>query len=194
MAAGAAGASDREHGAHVHGVATLNVAVEGDTVEMALTAPGADIVGFEYTPKTAEEKAAVKDAATFLEDASGLFAFPPEAGCQMQEARVDSALLGPDHDHDHKHEDHDHDAHGEKADGHAEHSHDDHDHHAHGDEPHAEFQALYRFQCTDPDRLDFIDVKLFERFPTIEELDVQAISNSGQSARELTPSSARLTL
>ena len=170
VAADGAAAAEREHAAHVHGVARLNVAVEAGTVEMELMAPGADIVGFEHAPETAEERAAVENAVAILVDGAALFAFPPEAACQAEEAQVESALLERDHAEDGEHED------GE----------------AHGDEEHAEFHVRYRFQCERPDRLSFVEIRLFERFPAARELVVQTISTRGQSAQELTPSSARL--
>ena len=55
---------------HQHGVGQLNVAIQGDHVEIELETPGADIVGFEHPPRTAEQKKAVQDAATTLRNGS----------------------------------------------------------------------------------------------------------------------------
>jgi len=163
-------AAEREHAAHLHGVGTLNVAIEGDEVEIELIAPGADIVGFEHAPETAADKAAVDNAVAALKNGAGLFAFPPGAGCRQEGAEVESALLDDGHSDDEEH------VHGEEEEG----------------EAHAEFHAHYRFQCEVPDRLTHMDVTYFERFPMAAELEVQAISPQGQSAGELTPSAARL--
>jgi hypothetical protein len=54
--------------------------------------------------------------------------------------------------------------------------------------------ASYRFRCSRPERLLHIDVKLFQHFPRIGELEVQTISPRGQSAQELKPAAARLKL
>ncbi len=161
-------AAEGEHAAHVHGVGKLNVAVDGQAVEIELIAPGADIVGFEHAPETAEDKAAVEGAAATLKDGEGLFAFPPSAECRLEEAEVESPLL----DHD-----------GEKAHEHGE---------AHEGDGHAEFQAHYHFVCRQPDRLTHVDIRVFERFRAAQELEVQLISPRGQGATDLTPSSARL--
>lgn len=170
VAAHAAAAAEREHAAHVHGVARLDIAQEGGTVEMELVAPGADIVGFEHAPESAADKAAVKTAAAALENGAGLFAFPPQARCRLDDAEVRSDLL--EHDGDE----------GEES-GHSEEGESD---------EHAEFQARYRFQCERPDDATHLDLSFFELFPSAEVLNVQTSSPRGQSAQQLTPMSMRL--
>ena len=83
----------------------------------------------------------------------------------MQGAEVESALTEEDHGEDDQHETHENEEH---ADEHAE------------DAEHNEFHARYHFQCGQPERLEYIDVKLFEHFPGTNELEVQTISPSGQ--------------
>jgi Protein of unknown function (DUF2796) len=46
----------RELGAHEHGHSVLNIAIEGDRIEMELMSPGMDIVGFEHAPKPTNTK------------------------------------------------------------------------------------------------------------------------------------------
>ena len=176
-AANAAAAAERDLDAHVHGVSKLNVAVEGETVQMELIAPGADIVGFEHAPESPQDKAAVTAATWTLEDGAGLFVFPREAGCRLIEAKIESGLLEDDHAEEKAHGNEE--AHGEE-------------HAGEEDEAHAEFHARYRFSCARPDRLSHVDVRFFERFPSGQELEVQTISPRGQSAQELTASSMRL--
>lgn len=177
----AAHATGREHGAHVHGISHLDIAVEGQTVAMALVSPGADIVGFEHAAETAEDKAAVAAAVKWLGDGGGtggdrVFAFPPDAGCSLDAAEVASAL--------HEEED----AHHEGEDAH-------HEGEDRAQDPgdHAAFHARYRFHCRHPDRLTHVDVGLFARFPGARKLVVRVVTPQGQSARELTPASPRLT-
>ena len=52
----------RHHEAHEHGVANLNVAVEGNNIYIEFSSPAANIVGFEHHPRTHEQKDAVRDA------------------------------------------------------------------------------------------------------------------------------------
>jgi hypothetical protein len=166
----AAPAAEREHGPHVHGVGQLNVAAEGNMVEIELIAPGADVVGFEHRAENDADKAAVAAAEATLKAGHRLFIFPGVAGCRLGNADIQSEMVDDD-DHD------DEDA-----------AHKDSDKH----ETHAAFHAQYRFRCDSPDRLDHVDVKLFERFPSMRALQVQVISPRGQGSRELTPDSARL--
>ena len=89
-------AEERVHDAHVHGVSRLNIAIEGNTVEMELLSPGANIVGFEHKAESAEDKALVARAAAVLHDGEKLFAFPSGAECRLQTAKVESALIEED--------------------------------------------------------------------------------------------------
>jgi len=161
-------AGAREHGAHVHGAGQLNIAADGKRLEVELIVPGADIVGFEHHPQSAAEKEAVAAAQKELSAGERFLSFPAEASCRLDAAKVD--LEAP--------------AQAEDEDGH-----DDHDHDHHG---HTEFHALYQFNCDRLERLNQIDVRLFQRFTTMRELSAQWILASGQGAKRLTPASARL--
>ena len=174
FAAGAASAAEREQGAHVHGMGQLDVAVEGGTVDMRLELPGADVVGFEHAAASAEDKAAVAKAVAALKAGGALFAFPAAAQCRLATAKVESALA---EDGDHGHGAH---KHGETKS-------------ARKDAAHAEFHVHYRFRCERPASLTHVDVKIFEKFPAARELAAQVITGRGQSARQLTAASARLT-
>lgn len=185
--------------AHVHGVGELNLAIDGDIVEMALTAPAADIVGFEHKPKDEADHAALDAAIAVLKNGAALFVLSAGGGCVLKEAAVETGLVEGDHD-DHAHgKEHDDDhAHGKKHDDdhvHGEkHDDDHHDEHAdEHDEEHADFEAHYRFTCSDAGALTHMDVRYFEQFPAAQELDVQAITpRLGQVKAELTPEAARL--
>lgn len=179
--AGAGQESFRQHGAHVHGVGQLNVALEGDRLWMEFISPSINIVGFEHSPGTHEQKQIIDNAIQTLRDPEQVFAFAPEAGCRMTTVDVETTILKEGH---HK-----------RDDGH--HAHEEekrHDHGEHNEEAHSEFQATYEFQCTKPDRLEYIDVLLFERFAGTEEIEAQIIGPGGQRSAELTPGSARLRL
>lgn len=128
-------------GAHEHGVGQLNIAFEDNEVEMELTAPGADIVGFEHKPSDAADETAVAIAVRLLNDPAAIFDLPAKAACALEEVEVESGLILTDaseaKEDDHGHEEHAHgDEHGEKDEDHAhgdEHGEKDEDH-AHGDE------------------------------------------------------------
>ncbi len=92
-----AGEGHREAGAHEHGHATLNMAVEGSSVQIELIAPGSDIVGFEHEAKSAADMAKVGAAKQKLADGLSLFAPPPAANCKLKSATVDVEREGGDH-------------------------------------------------------------------------------------------------
>lgn len=171
--AGPATATEREHGAHEHGVGQLSLAVEGNAVEIEITAPGADIVGFEHAAETEADRAALAAAAARLKDAAALFRFPPKADCRLEEAEIHSALLDEAHGH-------------EKGHGHDK-------AHAHEAEAHAEFRAHYHFRCADPAALSHVDLGYFTAFPAARELEARTITAKGQGAQELTADRPRLT-
>ncbi len=165
--AGMGSTANAESKAHQHGAGHLNIAIDGQHVEIELIAPGADIVGFEHEPKTEGEKQSISESATKLRNGEALFRFPNDAQCRLTESEVDSSLLEQeDHKEDHKHG---------------------------SEKTHAEFHAHYQFQCTNPEILTHADVGYFNYFPSAQLLTVQKITASGQSVQRLTPKATRLT-
>ena len=144
----AASSAAAEYAAHQHGVAGMNIGVEGKNVHITFTPTGHDVMGFEHKPGTEDEKAAAKAAKNALEDGLKLFGVPKAAECRVEYTEVNSGLFhfDGDDDHDHagekeEHDDHSADAHGK--DKHDDHAHDDDAHdkkddhdHAHDDDAH----------------------------------------------------------
>ena len=157
----------REHGAHVHGIAALNLALEGGEVHVELDGPAANIVGFEHAPSSEADHAALDKAVAMLKDGNRLFRFNKDAGCRMEAARVASELL------DEKHE------------GHTKEGHED-EQHEHEGATHSEIEAGYHFECEKPGKLTQLTVELFDAFPGTEKLKVQYVIESKQGAAELT--------
>jgi hypothetical protein len=52
----------RHHEAHEHGVAHMNVALEGYDLYIEFFSPAANVVGFEHHPRAEEQKSPVKKA------------------------------------------------------------------------------------------------------------------------------------
>jgi hypothetical protein len=168
-------AEHREHGPHVHGVAQLNVALDGNVLWIELNSPAMNIVGFEHAPQDAEQKAAVGDATATLKDGARVFTPSADAGCRLAEAKVTTDIEHPGAEH---HDDAD----------------EQHEDDKHAGEAHSEFQASYRFDCAAPDALKQLEVRLFELFPGTEEIEAQVISGAGQTAAELTAAAPNLPL
>jgi len=153
------------HGAHVHGAATLLLAIENKSLQVELNSPAMNIVGFEHKPKNQKQKAAVKQAIKLLQTADNVFNFTGEANCKLRDVRVESGLNNEGH----------------------------RDSLDHGSE-HNEFQASYVFNCSDPSALKQIDVNLFKHFPSLENIRVEMITDKGQTATTLTHKHHRLKL
>ena len=128
----------RSHEAHVHGKVEVNIAQDGQELLVEVTAPGADVVGFEHAPETAEQKKVFEQAIAQLNKPEDLFGFN-NASCTLKFKSVTNTLEGDHDNHEgHDHAEHDHDDH--KGHDHAEHDHDhaEHDHDDHKGHDHAE--------------------------------------------------------
>jgi hypothetical protein len=174
----------REMAPHVHGHAKANIAIESGRVAVELIAPGADVVGFEHAPKTAEQKSAVEKARKALKDVSGIISFAAEAGCRVTTTKV--AVTGEEE-------------HGHGANRHHDHAHEAKEKHHHGhaekhDGNHNEFHAEYMFACKNTSAIRRIGFPYLKRFPRTEELDVTVLSAHGQKAYEVTPAKPEISL
>ena len=185
--------AERQLDAHNHGFGELNVAIEGQTVVIELNSPAFNIVGFEHSPETNKDKAAIKDAVSVLNDGSKLFLFPTTAGCRLASVHIGSSLIDGQHsahkNHDGDHKDSKHDDHKDHDDDHKDSKHDDHKER----DIHSEFQANYKFQCDVIEKVNTIQTMIFKYFPNTRQLDVKTILPNGQSAMKLTPASNLLS-
>ncbi|MCG9680961.1 DUF2796 domain-containing protein [Vibrio sp. Isolate23] len=188
----------RQHEAHVHGHVELNIAQDGKELLMEITAPGADVVGFEHAPKTAEQEKALKEAVTRLEKADSIFTLASAAGCKVEHQSVTHTLGADDHDHDHDHDHEKHDGHHDEHkhhDSHDEH-HNEHEGHEHHDEHkggHGEFTVEYHFECDDINALSSIDTQWFNAFPTTESISVNLLTDKVQTALELSSGNTKIS-
>ncbi|PTO87632.1 zinc uptake protein ZrgA [Vibrio splendidus] len=124
----------RSHEAHVHGKVEVNIAQDGQELLVEVTAPGADVVGFEHAPETAEQKKVFEQAIAQLNKPEELFGFN-NASCTLKFKSVTNTLEDDHDDHEgHDHAEHDHDDH--EGHDHAEHDHDDHKDHDHAEHDH----------------------------------------------------------
>ncbi len=145
-------------GAHVHGTGELAIAIEADgTIQIQLDTPAYNLYGFEYEPRTDDERASVAAAEAILDDAGTLFGFGA-ADCAI-------SRVGQD---DHGHDEHDHEAH-------------DHEEHAHSD-----VSVTYSGQCAQPDQLSSITTTLLVQFEELSTLNGIFLSPNQQLAFELT--------
>ncbi len=81
-----------QHGAHEHGAALLNVALDGPDLVLEFISPAINIVGFEHAPSTNEQMELVEAAVDQLSDGEALFEVSARAKCQLTSTEVESEL------------------------------------------------------------------------------------------------------
>ncbi|ELA6984552.1 TPA: DUF2796 domain-containing protein [Vibrio parahaemolyticus] len=184
----------RQHSAHVHGHVEFNIAQDGSDLLLEITAPGANVVGFEHAPENAEQEKTLQHAVATLEDSNALFAINPQAQCEIEEVHVEHTLGGQHEEHEHHdHEGHDHDEHAHHDhDKHEHDGHEGHDHSEHSD--HGEFTAQYRFHCAQVGELSRIQTDWFNQFPSTESVNVNLFTDTTQSAISLTKSNTQIAI
>jgi hypothetical protein len=163
----------REHGAHEHGAATLTVAWSGNEMEIELNTPAFNLFGFEYEPSTDEEIQLVEEAVQALESGD-LLIINAEAACHLSDSDI---TTGWEQEGEHADAEHDEEEHAEEG------------------ETHSDVRATFTQMCDSPDEIRSLDLSpLFNRFPNLEALEAQVVSDTSQSAAELTAESALLGL
>ena len=158
----------RELGAHEHGAAELTVALSGNEVAINLQTPAFNVLGFEYAPKSDDEKGLLEESVAVLE-AGSLMQMNSDAQCTLTSATIQVDIADEEHE-DEEYEDEEHS--------------DD----AHEEETHSDIDVSYTLDCQQPDIIESLDASaLFEQFPNFEGIAVQWISDTQQSAANLTP-------
>lgn len=167
--------------AHVHGEATLTVAIDGPTVTLEFDSPLDNLVGFEHAPRTDKQKQAMADMAARLNEAGKLFVLDAAAGCEAAGVKLTPAATAtapaaaaP--------------AASAKGEG-GKAAHQAADKAAHKDQ-----EAQFTFRCKDAAKLRSIEVKLFEAFSRLKRVkaSVAGVTGGKQSAMTLTPAKATL--
>lgn len=168
VADGLHAASPRALPPHVHGQAVLDIAKDGGALEVSLHAPGMGILDFEHPPADPRQAQAVADALRTLGSPGWLhLTTDPAGGCVLASATAEApgfeaatalapaARSAPDQ----QDEVHEH--------------------------RHAEFQANYRYACSNGTTLSSIGVDLLATFPSLHRVVVNVATESGQVQRVL---------
>lgn len=144
---------------HQHGIATLELAVEGEGFTLHLETPLEVLLGFEHAPRNAAERQAAQRVLARLRQPAGLFTADDAAGCSASAPRIEAPLLttpataagaGPRSDE------------------------------------HGDLDAEYDFRCRRPAALKQLRVDLFDAFERLQRIDVQRVGPTGQSRHRLT--------
>ncbi|MGY6555129.1 MAG: ZrgA family zinc uptake protein [Wenzhouxiangella sp.] len=193
---------ERQHAPHVHGLTTGNLSMDNGDLRLELEIPGMNLIGFEHAPRNDEQQAALDGALDFLRAAEWLQP-DPRGACEVSSINAHThgfSAEGHHHGHDHHADDHHHD-HGHSHDhGHDRHAHDhDHDHghshdHDHHHHDHSEFHVVIGLECAQPDRLAWLDLRLFGDFPGNERMDIDVLTAAVATQARLTPGNERINL
>lgn len=163
------------HEAHVHGVGKLDVVLDGQTLSLHLDSPLVNLVGFEHAANSAKDKQAVQAMTKTLRNtgAGAMFVASPSAECKLSGVKLESAALDPV-------------LLGElaatKPAAQADH------------DGHADLDADFTFRCTHPERLQKIEVRLFDTFKGFNSIDVQLVTGKRQGAAKLTPAANSIAI
>jgi len=164
--------------AHEHGVASLNLAIEGKQISIDLDSPAVNLLGFEHAASQPEDIAKVAAVQAQLRQAEQLFQFPEDAGCTVASTDLVSPLFA---EHQHEQEESVHESEHESVEHEHEHEHEEHN------SQHADIEAHFVFDCSMPAALTNMQLPLFKIFPGLQRLNLQAVTPSGQMGAELTP-------
>lgn len=151
------------HQAHVHGLATIQVAVAGDKLAITLNTPLDNLLGFESAPANASQRRAVDAMVARLRRSETVAVPSAGAGCVAGPVRLNAPVLAGTSGHD-------------TPSGNA----------PPANEEHANMEAAYVFTCARPEALREIEVRLFGELPRLKRIDVQIAGPRGQASQRLT--------
>jgi len=157
--------------AHEHGVAKVDVAVEGNKLTVALQSPLDSLLGFERAPRTDAERKAAADMLARLRSGGALFKADAAAQCTLSKAEVSAPVL---------------EAAGKapaagaaakaSVSGAAAKA---------SEGEHADLDASYEYTCAQPQQLRTLDLGLFDAFRRMQRIEVQVAGAQGQSKATL---------
>jgi len=130
----------RQHDAHQHGVAELNIVLSKQELVIELRSPAYNVFGFEHNPTNEQEAQHVVERLALLKKADQLFSINPKAVCQLSTVEIENPF-----EH-HLEEEHEHDKTNEPEGDHEHHEPEgDHEHHEpEGDHEHHEPEGDYK--------------------------------------------------
>jgi hypothetical protein len=150
--------------AHVHGIASVDVAIDTASITVTMSSPLDNLIGFEHPPRTDGERSAAHSAVATLQQGAKVFAIDPAGGCTLRSVDLSSAALGVGHPDP-----------------------------SEAEAGHADIDGTYEFACTSTQLAKFIDVGLFQ-FAHMQKVAAQVAGPHGQFKRELTSGGRRIVL
>lgn len=159
---------------HVHGLSELTIVMEGTLLEMTLTSPAMDLIGFEHKASSQQDIALVENAGLLLSQSEVLFLFSG-GRCVLINTSIDLASFIQGDNDEHVH----HEPFNEYE------HHNDHDNHVNSNS-HSDIAANYQYRCKNKASLSSITVNLFEFFPGIHKIRTMWVKQTQQGSATLT--------
>jgi hypothetical protein len=154
----------RQFGPHMHGISHLDIALDGKTLGVSLSAPGQNILGFEHPPYTPSEHRRLDAAMAMLKSPARWFSPSGQAHCSLVEMTLEPRGYAA----------------GDKPATEA--------------DDHVDIDAHYRYRCEMPDALDTIDIALADRFPETHQTVVDLVTARRQDQQILQDGQHRVLL
>jgi Protein of unknown function (DUF2796) len=154
--------------AHEHGVARVDIAVEPTRVMVMVEMPLDALLGFERAPRDDAERQRADAAVARLRNPATLFAIDPAAGCTPGKVDLTAPAL-------------------QLGTGSAPAP-------ASAKEEHSDLDGSFEFRCADGFKAGFVELALFEAFPKLQRIEVQAVTRKGQLKATLRRPASRVTL
>lgn len=161
-------------GAHEHGHARLQIAVEDNRIDLMFASPAYNLAGFEHEARTDEEKNRLSEVNQWLNHTP--LVNTEAAGCRVITAVVE--LGGERGKDDHGHHDEHH------------HGHDEH----HEKTTHREYDVSQQLECDDLGAGLTLTSALMQEFDNLEQVTVEWVSKSGQGSARLTSTNRAFTI
>lgn len=157
------------HGAHRHGVAQLLVVAQAAVINIELSTPGFNLLGFEHHPHTELQRSRLNSVQALLADGGSLFSFrhsDSHSRCSLLDYRLDFGDIANSQ------------AYVQTKPGLDK----------HGAGRHSNITATYRFHCQQDEGVAELNVEVLRTFPGIDRLDVQWVIDGRQGAASLNKS------
>lgn len=151
------------HEAHVHGVATLSLAQDGNKLLLEFDSPLDNLLGFEHVPRTDKQKQAARDLLDLMHKPATLIKLTAEADCLPSTVKLLAPVLQPTTQT------------------------------TKDKDEHANLHAEYDYTCSKGAELKSLQLILFDAFPSIRQVHAQMAGPRGQAAATLTTKQRLLT-
>ena len=152
-------ANYRQHHAHVHGEAEMNLAITDNEILIEIISPGSDVVGFENQPKNDKQIAELAAAVNLLGTETSIITLEERGECHLSAKSVENTLEDNVEEPDLELEE---------------------------DKKHGEFRVKYHFGCKDITEVTAIKTHWFTLFPDTETMKVNIVTDLIQKSDVLT--------